>query len=123
VFELFPRLKEREKQLGGTLSGGEQQMLAIGRALMGRPRLLLLDEPSMGLAPLIVAQIFQILREINNAGVTVLLVEQNAAQALTLADRGYVLETGELVLEGTGTELLADERIRAAYLGEEITAS
>jgi branched-chain amino acid transport system ATP-binding protein len=123
VFELFPRLKEREKQLGGTLSGGEQQMLAIGRALMGKPRLLLLDEPSMGLAPLIVAQIFEILREINSAGVTVLLVEQNAAQALTLADRGYVLETGELVLDGTGSELLADERIRAAYLGEEIVAS
>jgi branched-chain amino acid transport system ATP-binding protein len=123
VLELFPRLRERYKQLGGTLSGGEQQMLAIGRALMGKPRLLLLDEPSMGLAPLIVAQIFDILREINDAGVTVLLVEQNAAQALTLADRGYVLETGDLVLQGTGRDLLADERIRAAYLGEEIAAS
>ena len=123
VLELFPRLRERYKQIGGTLSGGEQQMLAIARALMGKPRLLLLDEPSMGLAPLIVAQIFEILREINDAGVTVLLVEQNAAQALTLANRGYVLETGELVLEGTGSELLADERIRAAYLGEEISAS
>jgi branched-chain amino acid transport system ATP-binding protein len=123
VLELFPRLRERYKQLGGTLSGGEQQMLAIGRALMGKPRLLLLDEPSMGLAPLIVAQIFDILREINDAGVTVLLVEQNAAQALTLANRGYVLETGDLVLQGTGRDLLADERIRAAYLGEEIAAS
>ena len=120
VLELFPRLKERYKQQGGTLSGGEQQMLAIGRALMGKPRLLLLDEPSMGLAPLIVAQIFDILREINSTGVTVLVVEQNAAQALSLADRGYVLETGEIVLEGTGSDLLADDRIRAAYLGEEI---
>ncbi|MEP7179973.1 MAG: ABC transporter ATP-binding protein [Pseudonocardiales bacterium] len=123
VLEMFPRLKERYKQLGGTLSGGEQQMLAIGRALMGKPRLLLLDEPSMGLAPLVVAQIFEILRDINDGGVTVLLVEQNAAQALTLADRGYVLETGEIVLEGTGQDLLADDRIRAAYLGEEIAAS
>ncbi|MDT4961304.1 MAG: branched-chain amino acid transport system ATP-binding protein [Pseudonocardiales bacterium] len=123
VLEMFPRLKERYKQLGGTLSGGEQQMLAIGRALMGKPRLLLLDEPSMGLAPLVVAQIFEILRDINNSGVTVLLVEQNAAQALGLADRGYVLETGEIVLEGTGSDLLADDRIRAAYLGEEIAAS
>jgi len=123
VLELFPRLKERFKQQGGTLSGGEQQMLAIGRALMGKPRLLLLDEPSMGLAPLIVKQIFDIVREINAAGVTVLLVEQNAAQALGLADRGYVLETGEIVLSGTGAELLADDRVRAAYLGEEIAAS
>jgi branched-chain amino acid transport system ATP-binding protein len=123
VLELFPRLRERYSQLAGTLSGGEQQMLAIGRALMGKPRLLLLDEPSMGLAPLIVAQIFEIVREINKSGVTVLLVEQNAAQALNLADRGYVLETGEVVLEGAGRELLADERVRAAYLGEEIAAS
>jgi branched-chain amino acid transport system ATP-binding protein len=120
VLELFPRLKERFSQQAGTLSGGEQQMLAIGRALMGKPRLLLLDEPSMGLAPIIVQQIFEIIREINASGVTVLLVEQNAAQALTLADRGYVLQTGELVLEGTGAELLADPRIRAAYLGEEL---
>jgi len=118
----FPRLGERRSQLAGTLSGGEQQMLAIGRALMGKPRLLLLDEPSMGLAPLIVAQIFEIVQEINQTGVTVLIVEQNAAKALSLADRGYVLETGELVLAGTGKELLADDRIRAAYLGEEITA-
>ena len=123
VLELFPRLGERLKQEGGTLSGGEQQMLAIGRALMGKPRLLLLDEPSMGLAPMVVAQIFEIIKEINQTGVTVLLVEQNAAQALALADRGYVLETGEIVLAGTGQELLADDRVRAAYLGEEIAAS
>jgi branched-chain amino acid transport system ATP-binding protein len=122
VLELFPRLRERYGQVSGTLSGGEQQMLAIGRALMGKPRLLLLDEPSMGLAPMVVAQIFDIIREINISGVTVLLVEQNAAQALGLANRGYVLETGELVLHGTGSELLADDRVRAAYLGEEIAA-
>jgi branched-chain amino acid transport system ATP-binding protein len=122
VLDLFPRLRERYKQQAGTLSGGEQQMLAIGRALMGKPRLLLLDEPSMGLAPLIVAQIFDIVRQVNDDGVTVLLVEQNAAQALALANRGYVLETGEIVLTGTGTELLADDRIRAAYLGEEIAS-
>ncbi len=122
VFELFPRLKERIKQQAGTLSGGEQQMLAIGRALMGKPRLLLLDEPSMGLAPLIVKQIFDIIRAINADGVTVLLVEQNAAQALGLANRGYVLETGEIVLSGSGADLLADDRVRAAYLGEEIAS-
>jgi branched-chain amino acid transport system ATP-binding protein len=122
VLELFPRMSDRYKQQAGTLSGGEQQMLAIGRALMGKPRLLLLDEPSMGLAPLVVKQIFDIIREINRTGVTVLLVEQNATQALAMADRGYVLETGEIVLEGTGSELLADDRIRAAYLGEEITS-
>ncbi|HTZ44991.1 MAG TPA: ABC transporter ATP-binding protein [Jatrophihabitans sp.] len=122
VLELFPRLRERYKQLSGTLSGGEQQMLAIGRALMGKPRLLLLDEPSMGLAPLIVKQIFDIVSEINAEGVTVLLVEQNAAQALGLAHRGYVLETGEIVLQGSGRELLADDRVRAAYLGEEIAS-
>jgi branched-chain amino acid transport system ATP-binding protein len=122
VLELFPRLRERIKQPAGTLSGGEQQMLAIGRALMGKPRLLLLDEPSMGLAPLIVKQIFDIVRGINAEGVTVLLVEQNASQALALADRGYVLETGEIVLSGTGAELLADDRVRAAYLGEEIAS-
>jgi branched-chain amino acid transport system ATP-binding protein len=123
VLDLFPLLKERLKQTAGTLSGGEQQMLAIGRALMGKPRLILLDEPSMGLAPLIVAQIFDIIGEINRQGVTVLLVEQNAAQALILADRGYVLETGEIVLQGGGRALLADDRVRAAYLGEEIAAS
>ena len=122
VLVMFPRLRERIGQQAGTLSGGEQQMLAIGRALMGKPRLLLLDEPSMGLAPLIVAQIFDIVREINATGVTVLLVEQNAAQALALANRGYVLETGEIVLSGTGRDLLADDRIRAAYLGEEIAS-
>jgi branched-chain amino acid transport system ATP-binding protein len=122
VLVMFPRLRERYKQQAGTLSGGEQQMLAIGRALMGKPRLLLLDEPSMGLAPLIVAQIFDIIREVNKLGVTVLLVEQNAAQALGLADRGYVLETGEIVLSGTGSDLLADDRVRAAYLGEEIAS-
>jgi branched-chain amino acid transport system ATP-binding protein len=120
VLDLFPRLKERFGQQAGTLSGGEQQMLAIGRALMGKPRLLLLDEPSMGLAPLVVAQIFEIVRGINAEGVSVLLVEQNAHQALSLADRGYVLETGDLVLSGSGRELLADDRIRAAYLGEEL---
>jgi branched-chain amino acid transport system ATP-binding protein len=122
VLELFPRLRERYKQQAGTLSGGEQQMLAIGRALMGKPRLLLLDEPSMGLAPLVVAQIFDIVRQVNRDGVTVLLVEQNAAQALGLANRGYVMETGEIVLTGTGIELLADDRVRAAYLGEEIAS-
>jgi len=122
VFELFPRLDERARQLAGTRAGGEQQMLAIGRALMGKPRLLLLDEPSMGLAPLIVKQIFDIVREINASGVTVLIVEQNAAQALGLANRGYVLETGEIVLSGTGKDLLADHRVRAAYLGEEIAS-
>ena len=122
VLDLFPRLKERFGQQGGTLSGGEQQMLAIGRALMGKPRMLLLDEPSMGLAPLIVEQIFEIVRGINADGVSILLVEQNARQALTLADRGYVLETGEIVLSGTGRELLADDRIRAAYLGEELAS-
>jgi len=122
VLSLFPRLKERYGQQAGTLSGGEQQMLAIGRALMGKPRLLLLDEPSMGLAPMIVDQIFRIIRQINETGVTVVLVEQNAAQALHLASRGYVLETGTIVLEGTGRDLLADDRVRAAYLGEELTA-
>ena len=122
VLTLFPILRDRFRQPAGTLSGGEQQMLAIGRALMGKPRLLLLDEPSMGLAPLIVRQIFEIVREINDSGVTVLLVEQYAAQALALANRGYVLETGELVLSGTGQELLADDRVRAAYLGEEVAS-
>ncbi len=117
VFTLFPRLKEREKQLGGTLSGGEQQMLAIGRALMSRPRLLLLDEPSMGLAPMLIAQIFEIITEINQQGTTVLLVEQNAAQALKRAHRAYVLETGRIVKEGAGVDLLDDEAVKAAYLG------
>ncbi|NUP50523.1 MAG: ABC transporter ATP-binding protein [Catenulispora sp.] len=118
VFDLFPRLHERRTQLGGNLSGGEQQMLAIGRAMMGRPSLLLLDEPSMGLAPLIVAQIFEIIERINELGTTILLVEQNAAQALKLAHRGYVLETGQVVMSAPAGELLNDPRVREAYLGE-----
>jgi branched-chain amino acid transport system ATP-binding protein len=118
AYSLFPVLKERRRQEGGTLSGGEQQMLAIGRALMSRPRLLLLDEPSMGLAPMIVAQIFRILIDIRTAGTTLLLVEQNAAQALAVANRGYVLETGEIVMSGPAADLLRDDRVRAAYLGE-----
>ena len=118
VFGLFPRLAERRTQDGGTLSGGEQQMLAIGRALMGRPRVLLLDEPSMGLAPLIVQTIFAIIKQVNDEGVTVLLVEQNAAQALRLADRGYVLETGTMAMDGPASTLLGDDRIRQVYLGE-----
>ncbi|MEV6488491.1 ABC transporter ATP-binding protein [Actinoplanes sp. NPDC051633] len=117
VLTLFPRLGERRKQAGGTLSGGEQQMLAVGRALMSRPRLLLLDEPSMGLAPMIIQQIFDIITEINQQGTTVLLVEQNAQQALSRAHRGYVLETGRIVKEGTGQELLHDPSIKEAYLG------
>ena len=118
VFALFPRLLERRTQDGGTLSGGEQQMLAIGRALMSRPQLLLLDEPSMGLAPLLVQQIFDIIREINEQGTTVLLVEQNAVQALSIANRGYVLETGSIVMSDAASSLLVDPRVRAAYLGE-----
>ncbi|MDF2976626.1 MAG: transporter ATP-binding protein [Actinomycetospora sp.] len=117
VYELFPRLAERRTQVGGTLSGGEQQMLAIGRALMARPRLLLLDEPSMGLAPQFIAQIFRVISEINSEGTTVLLVEQNATQALGLANEAYVLETGEVTRSGTGAELLADPTIQDAYLG------
>lgn len=117
VFDLFPRLKERISQFGGTLSGGEQQMLAIGRALMSRPRLLLLDEPSMGLAPKFIAQIFEIIQEIKKQDVTILLVEQNAAKALSIADRAYVLETGLITMEGTGKELLNDPKVRQAYLG------
>lgn len=117
VFTLFPRLRERMRQLGGTLSGGEQQMLAIGRALMARPRLLLLDEPSLGLAPFLVKQIFSIIQNINQQGVTILLVEQNAYQALRIAHRGYVLETGEIVMEGSAEALLNDDRVRRAYLG------
>ncbi len=117
VFELFPRLAERRSQVGGTLSGGEQQMLAIGRALMAKPRLLLLDEPSMGLAPQFIAQIFRIVTEINQQGVTVLLVEQNAQQALSRAHRAYVMETGRITRTGTGPELLADPAIKDAYLG------
>jgi branched-chain amino acid transport system ATP-binding protein len=119
VFELFPILSERARQAAGTLSGGEQQMLAIGRALMAKPKLLLLDEPSMGLAPIVVQRIFDTIREINQLGTTILLVEQNAAQALSLANRGYVIETGRIVLENDAEALLADEQVRKAYLGEE----
>ncbi|MEV0157541.1 ABC transporter ATP-binding protein [Micromonospora sp. NPDC050686] len=117
VLTLFPRLRERRKQAGGTLSGGEQQMLAVGRALMSRPKLLLLDEPSMGLAPMVIRQIFDIITEINQQGTTILLVEQNAQQALSRAHRGYVLETGRIVKEGTGQDLLHDPSIKEAYLG------
>ena len=117
VFSTFPRLAERSKQVGGTLSGGEQQMLAIGRALMARPRVLLLDEPSMGLAPMVISQIFAIIAEINKQGTTVLLVEQNAQQALGRSDRAYILETGNVTREGPARELLSDDSIRAAYLG------
>ncbi len=117
VFALFPRLKERRNQLGGTLSGGEQQMLAVGRALMSRGKILLLDEPSMGLAPVLVREIFRVLEEINQAGTTILLVEQNANMALRAATRGYVLETGTVALSGTGQELLGNPRVREAYLG------
>ena len=118
VFALFPRLAERRRQAGGTLSGGEQQMLAIGRALMSRPRLLLLDEPSMGLAPLLVNQIFETILDINEQGTTILLVEQNAHMALSIADRGYVLETGEVVLAGQAEEVIDNDEVRCAYLGE-----
>jgi branched-chain amino acid transport system ATP-binding protein len=118
VFALFPRLRERRSQVAGTLSGGEQQMLAIGRALMARPRLLLLDEPSMGLAPVLVEQIFETIQDINRQGTPILLVEQNAAVALTVAHRGYVLETGSVVLEGAAGTLAADAGVRQAYLGE-----
>lgn len=117
VFELFPLLRERTDQTAGTLSGGEQQMLAIGRALMGKPRLLMLDEPSLGLAPMLVADIFEVVRDLRRRGLTVMLVEQNAVHALQLSDRGYVLENGNVVLEGTGEELLGDDRVRSAYLG------
>jgi branched-chain amino acid transport system ATP-binding protein len=118
VFELFPRLKERISQKGGTLSGGEQQMLAMGRGLMARPKLLMLDEPSMGLAPVVVETIFEIIQKLNGDGITILLVEQNANLALSIADRGYVLETGSITLTGTGKELRANDEVRKAYLGE-----
>ena len=118
VYDLFPRLKERSWQLAGTLSGGEQQLLAVARALMSRPQLMMMDEPSLGLAPLIVKDIFSIIKEINKQGVTILLIEQNANMALRIADQGYVLETGRIALTGTGRELLADESVKAAYLGK-----
>lgn len=118
VFTLFPRVKERRKQLAGTMSGGEQQMLAIGRALMAKPKLLLLDEPSMGLAPIVVEEIFEIIKNIRKTGTTILLVEQNANAALQIADRGYVLETGSVVLDGLAQDLLHDDSVRKAYLGE-----
>jgi branched-chain amino acid transport system ATP-binding protein len=120
VYELFPRLAERKTQFGGTMSGGEQQMIAIGRALMTKPKVLLLDEPSMGLAPMLIAQIFDIIREINKRGTTVLLVEQNAQQALKLSDRAYVLETGRVVQSARGADLLNDPKVRAAYLGGDL---
>jgi branched-chain amino acid transport system ATP-binding protein len=118
VFALFPRLKERAKQLAGTMSGGEQQMLAMGRALMARPKVLLLDEPSMGLSPIMVDKIFEVVNDIHSQGVTVLLVEQNASRALQLANRGYVMESGEVTMTGRGQDLLNDPKVRAAYLGE-----
>ncbi len=117
VYEQFPRLKERRRQVAGTLSGGEQQMLAMGRGLMSDPKLLMLDEPSMGLAPILVEQIFEIIKQLHKAGTTILLVEQNARMALSVADRGYVLETGKIVATGTGEELLRDEAVKKAYLG------
>jgi branched-chain amino acid transport system ATP-binding protein len=119
VFDLFPRLKERQSQTGGTLSGGEQQMLAIGRAMMSKPRIMLLDEPSMGLAPVLVQSIFAIIQQLNSEGTTILLVEQNAQLALSICHRGYVLQTGEIVLSGSGKDLLANEMVRKAYLGED----
>lgn len=122
VFSLFPRLKERERQLAGTLSGGEQQMLAIGRALMAGPRLIMMDEPSMGLAPLIVRDIFSIVARLRDEKITVLLVEQNAKAALAIADRGYVLETGRIIMEGTAEDLLANREVQRAYLGRDLDA-
>ena len=117
VYKRFPRLKERSKQTAGTLSGGEQQMLAMGRALMSAPKIMLMDEPSMGLSPLLVKEIFNIIRELHNAGITILLVEQNAKMALSIADRAYVLETGHISMKGPAKDLLEDDRVRKAYLG------
>ncbi len=122
VFNLFPRLKERAAQKGGTLSGGEQQMLAIARGLMARPSLLLMDEPSLGLAPILVEEVFRVIQEIHSEGVTLLLIEQNAQAALAIADYGYVMESGSIVLQGKGTDLLHDEAVRRAYLGQDVTA-
>ena len=118
VFEKFPRLKERRRQLAGTLSGGEQQMLAVGRALMGQPSIILMDEPSMGLSPILVEEVFSIIEEIHKAGITVMLNEQNARMALAIADRAYVLETGKITISGKASDLMQDERIRKAYLGQ-----
>ena len=118
VYERFPRLKERRKQLAGTLSGGEQQMLAVGRALMAQPKMILMDEPSMGLSPLLVKEIFSIIKEVNKMGITILLVEQNAKMALSISDRAYVLETGKITIEGPAQDLLNDERVKKAYLGQ-----
>jgi branched-chain amino acid transport system ATP-binding protein len=117
VYELFPRMKERFKQISGTLSGGEQQMLAMGRAMMSKPKLLMLDEPSMGLAPLLVEEIFRIIQDLNRAGTTILLVEQNAQMALSIANRGYVLETGRIITSAKAADLLKDEAVKKAYLG------
>ena len=118
VYARFPRLKERRRQLAGTLSGGEQQMLAVGRALMAKPRMILMDEPSMGLSPLLVQEIFDIIREVNRQGITILLVEQNARMALSISDRAYVLETGHITIQGRASDLLNDERVKKAYLGQ-----
>ncbi len=118
VYAMFPRLKEREKQYGGLLSGGEQQMLAIGRGIMAKPKLLMFDEPSLGLAPVIVSQVFEIIKEINREGITVMLIEQNANKALAISDHAYIMQTGEVVRYGTGAELLADENLSAMYLGQ-----
>jgi branched-chain amino acid transport system ATP-binding protein len=118
MFTIFPRLRERKDQLAGTMSGGEQQMLAMGRALMSRPKVLLLDEPSMGLSPIMVDKIFEVVRDVYAQGVTILLVEQNASRALAIADRGYVMESGLITMTGSGKDLLADPKVRAAYLGE-----
>jgi branched-chain amino acid transport system ATP-binding protein len=118
MFTIFPRLRERKDQLAGTMSGGEQQMLAMGRALMSQPKLLLLDEPSMGLSPIMVDKIFEVVRDVYALGVTILLVEQNASRALAIADRGYVMESGTITMTGPGKELLSDPKVRAAYLGE-----
>ena len=118
VFERFSRLKERKKQLAGTLSGGEQQMLAVGRALMAKPKMILMDEPSMGLSPLLVKEIFSIIREVNKKGITILLVEQNAKMALSVSNRAYVMETGKITIEGSAADLLKDDRVKKAYLGQ-----
>ena len=118
VFEYFPVLYERKHQLGGTLSGGEQQMLAIGRALMAKPKLLMMDEPSLGLAPFIVEKIFELIKKLGDAGLTLLLVEQNARMALSIANRGYVMETGQIIMQGQASQLLCDSRVKSAYLGE-----